>query len=220
MHGRVLLALPLAVAIAAAPIIVAVPASAATGLPLEFSLDGTSWARTIPELVPASWQPVPGSIRTETIHVRSTRDIVSRVALYVGSAQSPSASLLRATSVTGRLDAIELAAVDSCRPLDGGVLAPGESATFTVSVGVAASLTDAPSTPLSFELAASMSDLEVEPVGPGCPATPATGPSAGGGGLPATGGDGQLTAAMAAGGVAALFLGIWALLRRRRRDAT
>ncbi len=204
------LALSLAVAVIAAPMS-AVPAAAVHELPAEFSLDGVHWTSTIPEILPEGWQPVPGSTQTATVHVRSTRDTLSRVSLSVGAATSPSTSLLNATQVAGRLQSVDLSTVDACRALDEAVLAPGESATFPLSVSVSPALTDAQQTPLSFALAATMSDPELT-AGPGCGADPiAASPD-----LPATGGDAQRTAAVAAAGIAASLAGLWLLVRRRR----
>lgn len=194
------------------------PVVAVTGLPLAYSLDGVTWTSTAPPLLPEGWQAVPGSTTTIDLYVRSERDAPSRVALFVESAHSPSASLLAAATVTGRLQTVSLDPVDRCAALDETTLEPGQSGRFPITVAVSGNLTGAQLTPLSFDLHASMSDVEVGPVGSGCqpeaaavpaPTTP----------LATTGGRIQETAVLALFGGLLVFAGLWAR-RRRKKDAS
>ena len=214
MIVRLLAGLVVAAVAALGSVIVAAPASAAA-LPLEYSLDGVTWSDTAPAIVPASWQPVPGSTLTAALHVRSTRGTDARVAIYLGDVASPSMALLTATTVTGRLAAFALNAVDGCRPLDSVLLHPGESAILTIAVEVAPSLAVAQTTPLTLHLDASMSDVQVTPVGVGCPASAQPG---GGGELPATGNSLAPALAITAVGGALLFIGVGARRRAKRND--
>ncbi|WP_312678454.1 hypothetical protein [Microbacterium sp.] len=196
--------------------VVTAPPAAATSaapLPLEYSLDGVTWSDTAPAVVPAAWQPVPGSTMTTSLHVRSIRAAESRVALFVGAAQSPSRALLDATTITGRLSTIDMGAVDPCRPLDSASLTEGQSAVFTITVTVSPLLDAAQSRPLTVLLDASMSDAAVHPVGSGCasaaqPASPTD--------LAATGGSGALVSVVAVIGLGLVMFGM-AFRRRSRR---
>ncbi len=191
----------------------AAPAAAAEELPLQFSFDGISWMDSIPSIVPASWEPVPGSSYAVALHVRSERSATSNVALYVSDARSLSATLLAATSVTGELASVGLGDPDTCRALAAATFAPGQQRIFTIRIDVAPELRDAQSTGLSFDLAAAMSDPEVSAAGPGCAATP-VGPGA----LPSTGGDPHAMLLAAVGGAAGVAIGWWVLRRRRGED--
>ncbi len=206
--------------IVSALVLAPTPATAASDLPLEYSLDGIHWSSADPALMPDSWRPVPGSTTTTTLHVRSTRAAASRIALYLGAVESPSSSLVRATTVAGRLAVVGFTEADRCVPLDEATLEPGQAASFSVVVSVSGELDDAQLAPLSFALDASMSDPQVVPVRAGCPAESATGfpdpAPAADGDLPRTGGNVGGAVAIAAGGGALTLLGLW--IRRRRRD--
>jgi len=218
---RMLLPLALAGALAVA---VPGPAMAAESA-VEYSLDGVTWSATPPASVfPVSWQPVPGSEATATLHLRAVRPGHTVVGVYSGSAASSDPVLLAGTTVTdaaGRTSRLDVLATDCSLVAPQAVLAQGQSLTVPLTVAISPTLTQAQNATLRLSLLIDLSDTGVPTLASGCPvdarilaAFPGSGTSAmlGRTGTEPAGGPVVAGAALLVGGVAALVLG-----RRRAR---
>lgn len=219
MTSRRRIRLLAAVVASALIMLIAEPASASTsasasGLPLEYSLDGATWqSATIPLLSPA-WRPVPGSVHTSTIYVRSTRDVPSNLGVFLERASSPSSSLLSAIEVAGAdTSAVALDAIDRCTPLQSSRVSSSRGVPVSLTVRVHPALAADQLTALNIELAATMSDASVAPVPAGCPGGQSDGIAAG---LATTGQDWRGLLPLAALGSAGIILGV--ILNRRRSE--
>lgn len=189
-------------------------ASTDSALPLEYSVDGVTWAAASAPLLPPTWRPVPGSTHVSTFYLRSAHDSASNVAVFLDEASSPSATLLEAVRVTGAVaNSVALDAFDRCRPLQTARLAPGESLPVTATVTVDPSLTTDQRTSLKLSLAVAMSDTSVTPRPAGCQAAAAVDVAP----LALTGQDARPLAFLAALGAVGVVLGI--VFSRRRRES-
>jgi hypothetical protein len=192
---------------------------------VEYSLDGTTWSATPPASVfPASWQPIPGSSGTATLHVRATRPGHTVVGVYSGSAVASDPALLAGitlTDATGAATPLDALSSSCALVASQVVLAQNQSVAVPLAIALDPSLAQGRSATLRLDLLIDLSDTGVPTLPNGCPVDPeilAAFPGQGTGVLGRTGGEPPVLALAA--GVALTLGGAVALAGGRRRART